>query len=64
MSQREADGFDAATKLALDRFEALAAEARDALVEERRARLAAGGRGCATSACGRWRSWFNSAGWS
>ena len=28
MSQREADGFDSATKLALDRFEALAAEAR------------------------------------
>ena len=26
MSQREADGFDAATKVALDRFEALAAE--------------------------------------
>ena len=41
MSQREADGFDAATKLALDRFEALAAEARDALVEETRAALAA-----------------------
>ena len=41
MSQREADGFDAATKLALDRFEALAAEARDALVEETRRALAA-----------------------
>ena len=41
MSQREADGFDAATKLALDRFEALAAEARDALVEETRLALAA-----------------------
>ncbi|MBW8303896.1 MAG: tipN, partial [Brevundimonas sp.] len=41
MSQREADGFDSATKLALDKFEALAAEARDALVEEtRRARAA------------------------
>lgn len=41
MSQREADGFDAATKVALDRFEALAAEARDALVEETRRALAA-----------------------
>lgn len=41
MSQREADGFDAATKLALDRFEALAAEARDALVEETRSALSA-----------------------
>lgn len=41
MSQREADGFDAATKTALDRFEALAAEARDALVEETRRALAA-----------------------
>jgi len=40
MSQREADGFDAATKLALDRFEALAAEARDVLVEETRLALA------------------------
>ncbi|MFN3670106.1 MAG: tipN [Brevundimonas sp.] len=39
MSQREADGFDAATKLALDRFEALAAEARDVLVEETRLAL-------------------------
>ena len=39
MSQREADGFDAATKMALDRFEALAAEARDVLVEETRAAL-------------------------
>ena len=28
MSQREADGFDAATKVSLDRFEALAADAR------------------------------------
>jgi len=41
MSQREADGFDAATKLALDRFESLAAEARDALVEETRLALSA-----------------------
>ena len=41
MSQREADGFDAATKVALDKFEALAAEARDALVEETRRALAA-----------------------
>ena len=41
MSQREADGFDAATKVALDRFEALAADARDALVEETRRALAA-----------------------
>ncbi|HYC74823.1 tipN [Brevundimonas sp.] len=41
MSQREADGFDAATKLALDKFEVLAAEARDALVEETRRALAA-----------------------
>lgn len=41
MSQREADGFDAATKLALDKFEALAAEARDALVEETRRALSA-----------------------
>jgi hypothetical protein len=41
MSQREADGFDGATKLALDKFEALAAEARDALVEETRRALAA-----------------------
>ena len=41
MSQREADGFDAATKVALDRFEALAAEARDALMEETRRTLAA-----------------------
>ncbi len=41
MSQREADGFDAATKLALDKFETLAAEARDALVEETRRALAA-----------------------
>ncbi|MBB4083348.1 tipN [Brevundimonas lenta] len=41
MSQREADGFDAATKVALDRFEALAAEARDALVEETRRALSA-----------------------
>ena len=39
MSQREADGFDAATNMALDRFEALAAEARDVLVEETRAAL-------------------------
>lgn len=41
MSQREADGFDSATKLALDKFENLAAEARDALVEETRRALAA-----------------------
>lgn len=41
LSQREADGFDNATKIALDRFEALAAEARDALVEETRRALAA-----------------------
>lgn len=41
MSQREADGFDSATKLALDRFEALAADARDALVEETRLALSA-----------------------
>lgn len=41
MSQREADGFDGATKLALDKFENLAAEARDALVEETRRALAA-----------------------
>ena len=41
MSHREADGFDSATKLALDKFEGLAAEARDALVEETRRALAA-----------------------
>lgn len=41
MSQREADGFDAATKIALDRFEALAADARDGLMEETRRSLAA-----------------------
>lgn len=41
MSQREADAFDSATKIALDRFEALAAEARDALTEETRHALAA-----------------------
>ena len=41
MSQREADGFDSATKLALDRFESLAAEARDSLVEETRRSLEA-----------------------
>mgnify|MGYP001627344412 CR=1 FL=1 len=41
MSQREADGFDNATKLALDRFEALAAESRDVLVEETRRALEA-----------------------
>ncbi len=41
MSQREADGFDNATKVALDKFEALAADARDALVEETRRALAA-----------------------
>ncbi|WP_292036149.1 MULTISPECIES: tipN [unclassified Brevundimonas] len=41
LSQREADGFDHATKLALDRFEALAAESRDVLVEETRRALSA-----------------------
>ena len=41
MSQREADGFDHATKLALDRFETLSAESRDLLVEETRRALAA-----------------------
>lgn len=41
MAQREADGFDAATKVALDRFEALSAEARDAQVEETRRALEA-----------------------
>lgn len=41
LSQREADGFDHATKLALDRFEALAAESRDILVEETRRALTA-----------------------
>lgn len=41
MSQREADGFDHATKLSLDRFEALAAESRDVLVEETRRSLEA-----------------------
>ncbi|MEN5144902.1 tipN [Brevundimonas diminuta] len=41
MSQREADGFDHATKLSLDRFESLAAESRDLLVEETRRSLAA-----------------------
>ncbi|MBB5746238.1 tipN [Brevundimonas variabilis] len=41
MSQREADGFDAATKMALDRFETLAADARDGLMEETRRSLAA-----------------------
>jgi hypothetical protein len=41
MSQREADGFDSATKLALDRFEALAAESRDLLIEETRRALEA-----------------------
>ncbi|WP_428152280.1 tipN [Brevundimonas sp.] len=40
LSQREADSFDAATKLSLDRFEALAAEARDTLIEETRRTLA------------------------
>ncbi|WP_461343813.1 tipN [Brevundimonas sp. GN22] len=37
MSQREAEGFDAATKLSLDKFEALAAESRDRLLAETRA---------------------------
>src|SRR5690606_23144679 len=41
MSQREADGFDHATKLALDRFEAMSAESRDLLVEETRRSLEA-----------------------
>ncbi|MGW8705392.1 tipN [Brevundimonas sp. NPDC055814] len=41
MSQREADGFDHATKLSLDRFESLAAESRDLLVEETRRSLEA-----------------------
>ena len=41
LSQREADGFDNATKIALDRFEHMAAEARDNLVEETRRALAA-----------------------
>ena len=41
MSQREADNFDAATKVSLDRFEALAAEARDTLMEETRRALEA-----------------------
>lgn len=41
LSQREADGFDHATKLALDRFEALAAESRDVLIEETRRALTA-----------------------
>ena len=41
MSQREADNFDSATKLSLDRFEALAAEARDTLMEETRRSLEA-----------------------
>jgi len=41
MSQREADGFDAATKVALDRFESLAADARDGLMEETRRSLEA-----------------------
>lgn len=36
LSQKEADGFDLATKQALDRFEALAADTRDALLEETR----------------------------
>jgi phosphosulfolactate synthase (CoM biosynthesis protein A) len=41
MSQREADGFDAATKVALDKFESLAAEARDVQIEETRRALEA-----------------------
>lgn len=41
MSQREADSFDHATKLALDRFEALSADSRDLLVEETRRALEA-----------------------
>jgi hypothetical protein len=40
LSQREADGFDAATKMSLDKFESLAAEARDTLIEETRRALA------------------------
>ncbi|WP_226633523.1 coiled-coil domain-containing protein [Brevundimonas poindexterae] len=39
MSQREADNFDSATKVSLDRFEALSADARDALLEETRKAL-------------------------
>ena len=34
MSQREADNFDSATKVSLDRFEALSADARDTLLEQ------------------------------
>ena len=39
MSQREADNFDSATKVSLDRFEALSADARDTLLEESRKAL-------------------------
>ena len=41
LAVREADNYDHATKLALDRFEAVAAESRDVLVEETRRALAA-----------------------
>ena len=41
LAQREADNYDHATKLALNRFEAVAAESRDILVEETRRALAA-----------------------
>lgn len=41
MSQREADNFDSATKVSLDRFEALSADARDTLLEETRRALEA-----------------------
>lgn len=36
LSQREADGFDAATRMALDKFEMQAAESRDRLLAETR----------------------------
>ena len=36
MSQSEAEGFDAATKLSLDKFEAVAAQSRDRLLDETR----------------------------
>lgn len=41
VSKKEASGFDNATKTALDRFEALAAQARDALVSETRSAMEA-----------------------
>jgi len=40
LAVREADNYDHATKLALDKFESVAAEARDTLVEETRRSLA------------------------